>query len=366
MFTVSAHRLVLPVLAAALLAAAPAAARAVPPDPLHQDLAAIVDGGATSALAVVQHDGRSTGASAGPARRDRPGPVDPYGRFRAGSVTKSFLATVVLQLVDEGRIGLDTPIDHYLAGIPEGDQITVRMLLNHTAGLYNLTNTLPLNPPSGFLTIRWQQWTPAELLARATAQPPVFEPPGKGFSYSDTNYIVLGTLVQRITGHTPAAEIQRRIIAPLHLSNTGIPTTPDIAGPHADGYLPMPDGSVVDITRFNPSVLAYAGDVVSSGADLNRFFQALTGGRLLRPETARLMGTVEAPAQNYGLGLELMSLTCNATALGHDGDVPGYSTWSFTVPETGRSVTVSMSWGTARPKPAVLHLVDDALCGRTD
>ena len=82
-----------------------------------------------------------------------------------------------------------------------------------------------------------------------------------------------------------------------------------IAGPHADGYLPMPDGSVVDITRFNPSVLAYAGDVVSSGPDLNRFFRALTGGRLLRPATTRLMGTVEPPAQNYGLGLEVMSIS---------------------------------------------------------
>jgi D-alanyl-D-alanine carboxypeptidase len=362
MFTFPRYLLVVPALA--LLVALPAPAQAVPPDPLHQDMAAIVDGGATSALAVVQHDGRSTGAGAGPARIGRPAPVDPDGRFRAGSVTKSFLATVVLQLVDAGRIGLDTPIQHYLAGIPAGDQITVRMLLNHTAGLYNLTNTLPLNPPSGFLTIRWQQWTPSELLARAFAQPPVFEPPGNGFSYSDTNYIVLGMLVQRITGHSPAVEIGRRIIGPLHLRSTYVPTTPDIAGPHADGYLPMPDGSVVDITRFNPSVLAYAGDVVSSGPDLNRFFQALTGGRLLRPATTRLMSTVESPAQNYGLGLEVMPLTCNVTALGHDGDVPGYSTWSFTVPQTGRSVTVSMSWGTARPKPPVLHLIDDALCGR--
>lgn len=356
------------VTAAALTAAPRATSTGTPataPSHLYRELAAVVEGGATSVLAVVQNHGHRSGGSAGRQQLGRPTPVDAFGRFRAGSVTKSFLATVVLQLVETGRIGLDTPIDRYLTSIPDGNRITVRMLLDHTSGLYNLTDTLPLNPPSGFLAIRWRQWTPAELLSRAVAQPSLFAP-GTGYAYSDTNYIVLGLLVQRVTGHDPRIEIQRRIITPLHLQDSTELATPDVPGRHAHGYLPMPDGSLVDITRFNTSVLAYAGDLVSSGADLNRFFLALAEGRLLSPRTTRLMTTVTPPARNYGLGVEKLSLSCGLTAIGHDGDVPGYSTWAFTVPRTGRAIAVSMTWGAERPKSQALHLVDDVLCGRID
>lgn len=334
-------------LVVALLPAAALASRS----PLQADLNTIVTEGPVSALVEVRDGPRTVRLAAGSNRYGTTEPVDPRGRFRAGSVTKMLVATVVLQLVAEHRLRLADPVDRWLPGLlPTGTSITVRQLLDHTSGLFDYTRTLPLSPPSGYLPLRWTTWTPQELIARATAQPL-----GTGYAYSSTGYLVLGLLIHRVTGRPYGQEISRR----LHLRETIFPgVSPRIPGPHAHGYLP---GDVIDITEYNPSVMGAAGELITTASDLNRFTAALLGGRLLPPALLARMKTV-VPPSTRGLGLEFLPLSC-ATAYGHSGDALGFSTWTFTS-RPGRTATLSVAWGTNRPsKAAVTALLDHALCG---
>jgi D-alanyl-D-alanine carboxypeptidase len=330
---------------------------------LQHDLDAIVAGGLPSAQVEVRDDGRVTRAGSGTARADGNVPVDPAGAFRAGSVTKTFVATVVLQLVAEHRLRLDDHVDRWLPGLlPDHGQITVRELLNHTSGLYDYTDTLPLDPPTDFLPLRWKTWTTTELIARATAYDPLFAP-GTDYHYSDTDYLVLGLLIDRVTGHPYGQEVTDRILRPLGLDGTEMPgTDPRIPGVHAHGYLPDGQGGLVDITAYNPSVMNAAGELISTTDDLDRFTAALLGGRLLPPAQLREMLAVSAPSQT-GLGLERLTLTCGVTAYGHDGDALGFSAWTFGTDDGRRTVSLSVTWGPNRPsQAAVTKLLDDALC----
>ena len=325
---------------------------------LQRDLDAVVAGGPTSALLELRVGDRVVRLTSGAARHGTNQPVDPRGRFRAGSVTKMLIATVVLQLVAERRIGLDDRLDRWLPGVlPPGNGVTVRQVLNHTSGLYDVTRTLPLDPPTAFLPLRWTTWTPRQLIDRATAHDPTFAP-GAGYAYSSTGYLALGLLIERITGHPYAVEVARR----LPLRETTFPgTDPRIPGPHAHAYLPDGSGGVIDITAMNPSVMGAAGEAVTTAADLNRFVTALLAGRVLPARTLALMRTVQEPSQR-GLGLEVVPLPCG-TAYGHRGDALGASAWTFA---TGprRAVTLSVAWGTGRPdRDAVQNLLEDALCG---
>lgn len=253
---------------------------------------------------------------------DRPVPLD--GRFRVGSITKVFVSTVVLQLVGEGKVDLDAPVARYLPGLlPDGDRITVRMLLQHTSGLYNYTNGLPLDP-AGFESIRYKHWEPEEVVALATAKPLDF-PPGTKWSYSNTNYIVAGMLVEKITGKPYAQAVERRILQPLRLRDTSVPgDRVDVPGPHAHGYYRV-NGQVVDITRLNPSVAYSAGEMISTTANLDRFVTAVAKGELLKPAQAAEMKKLTDVSPGYGLGLQHQELPCGAEVIGHGGGIPGYS-----------------------------------------
>jgi len=332
---------------------------------LQRELDAVVAAGATGATAEVRVGGRRERASSGTAQVGTNRPVPVRARFRAGSETKAVLATVVLQLVAEHRLGLDDTVESHLPGVvPQGERITVRQLLNHTSGLYEVLATLPSPRSEEFLKIRWQTWTTAQLVARATANPLVFEP-GKKAMYSNTNYLVLGMIVERVTGHSYADEIERRIIRPLHLTGTSVPgTDPFIHGPHAHAYLPLErDGSLqlVDITAVNPSIMNAAGELVSTTDDLNRFFAALLDGRLLPDQLLREMKTTALDSQ-YGLGIIRRQLPCDDIAWGKDGDAPGYSSQTFVSSRDGRQVTVSVTWGTSDSDDAVDALLDAELC----
>jgi D-alanyl-D-alanine carboxypeptidase len=344
----------------ALMAGLVAAAMVAPGpvhNPLQTDLDAIVAAGPASAVAEVRDGPRTIRLRSGSARFGTDEPVDEGGRFRAGSVTKMLVATAVLQLVAERRMGLDDRVDRWVPGVPA---VTVRQLLGHTSGLFDYTKTLPLSPPSAYLPLRWKTWTPSELLARATAQPPSF-PPGKGFEYSSTGYIVLGMLLERVTGHPYGQEVDRRILKPLGLRQTSFPgTDPRIPGPHAHGYVPSESGGVIDVTEFNPSVAGASGELITTASDLNRFTSALLAGRILPPPELRIMKTVVAPSTR-GLGLEVMPLSCG-TAYGHSGDALGASAWTFATGPS-RTVTLSVMWGTNRPANAAVNaFLEDALC----
>ncbi|RKT57354.1 serine hydrolase domain-containing protein [Saccharothrix australiensis] len=261
-------------------------------------------------------------------------PVPTDGRFRVGSITKTFVSTVVLQLVGEGKVGLDDPVSRHLPGLlPRGGEITVRMLLQHTSGLYNYTSDLPLDP-AGFERIRFKHWEPEELVAIATAKPLDFTP-GTDWNYSNTNYIVAGLLVEKVTGKPYDEAVEQRVLRPLGLRSTVVPgDRVDIPGPHAHGYYSV-DGRTVDVTRLNPSVAGAAGEMISTTADLDRFVDALLDGRLLAPaQQAELTKTLPFTG-GYGLGFEALELPCGVTVHGHGGGIPGYSSIMLSTKDTG-------------------------------
>ncbi|QFZ23072.1 serine hydrolase domain-containing protein [Saccharothrix syringae] len=315
--------------------------------------------GAQGAQARVVDGRREFTARAGTAEVGSPRPVPTDGRFRVGSVTKTFVATVVLQLVGEGRVELDAPVSRYLPGLlPDGDRITVRHLLQHTSGLYNYTQDLPLDP-DGYEAIRYKTWTPAELVALATAKPLDFQP-GTGWNYSNTNYVVVGMLVERVTGRPYGDAVAQRVLRPLGLRDTSVPgTRVQVPGPHAHGYVRVA-GEVADITEINPSVAYSAGEMISTTEDLGRFVDALLDGRLLRPAQQReLLTTVQAgPGQGYGLGIESTELPCGVTVWGHGGGIPGYSTLMMSTADTKTRLTASV---TSAPDPGPVNGADQLL-----
>ncbi|MFI6152837.1 serine hydrolase domain-containing protein [Kitasatospora sp. NPDC051170] len=296
-------------------------------------------------------------------------PAKPGERFRAGSVTKSFVSTVVLQLVDEGRLGLDDPIESELPGlVPNGEHITVRQLLGHTSGLYDFTDELRKRPDP-IRGARTATYTPLELVAMSTAHGPLFAP-GTSWSYSNTNYTVLGLLVERLTGRPLGEEIGRRILRPLHLTNTSYATTAQLTGPHLNGYewLDGPDAAPTDLTVFNPAILWGSGAMISTTADLDRFYRALLGGDLLPAALLAQMRdgrTIGTDGRAYGLGLESRTYCPNTPAWGHTGSVPGYETFSFTTADGKRQVTLSLNRNlTATPQTdaAINRVLTAGLC----
>ncbi|MFI1523311.1 serine hydrolase domain-containing protein [Kitasatospora cineracea] len=350
----------------------------VRPEQLQQGLDALTgEGGASAATGELRQDGRVVwrGTSGvGDLATGEPAPVD--GAFRAGSITKTFLATVVLQLVGEGRVGLDEPIERYLPGVvPNGSAITVRQVMNHTAGLYDYTQ----DPRFAYDTEadqrrlldqdRWRTWSASELIAIGLSHPPYF-PPGQGWQYSNTDYLLIGELVEKVTGHDWRSEVRGRVIRPLGLHRTSLPgTATDIPGPHSHGYLQLSDGPA-DVTEFNTSVAGASGELISSNDDLARFDAALLGGRLLAPaQLARMTTTVPAdvqPPTDYGLGLTKLKLSCGSV-WGHPGGIYGYTTYLFGDRAGRRQVSVSanpydQAKGAALT-PAAVALVDLAFCG---
>jgi D-alanyl-D-alanine carboxypeptidase len=345
-------------------------ARARPDHPgdtaLERQVDAIVVAGATSATAVVDSGRRDLRASSGVAALGTHRPVPRSARFRIGSETKSFLATVVLQLVAEDRLRLGDKVDDVLPGVLRyGDRITVRELLNHTSGLPDVLRTLPSPRSAAYLKLRWRSWTTAELVSRVSSMKLDFRP-GRRAAYSNTNYLVLGMVVEHVTGHSYAREIRSRIIRPLRLSGTSLPGTDvDIHGPHAHGYLSLElDGgpALVDITRVNPSLLNAAGEMISTERDLNRFFGALMSGRLLPAYLMQEMVRTEHGSE-YGLGILVRELPCHVTIYGKDGDAPGYSSVTMVDPASDRRVTVSVTWGAGDFYDALDDLVERQFCG---
>ncbi|CRK56573.1 D-alanyl-D-alanine carboxypeptidase [Alloactinosynnema sp. L-07] len=336
------------VTALAVTSAASAAAQGAAPRVDRGVVQAGLDKMAADGAAGVQvriTDGRvSFTARSGVAEVGKIRPVPTNGHFRIGSITKTFVSTVVLQLVGEGKIGLDTPISTYLPGLlPDGDTITVRNLLQHTSGLYNYTDSLPLDP-AGFETIRFKHYEPRELIALSTSHPLNF-PPGTDFSYSNTNYIVVGLLIEKITGTPYEQAVRDRILRPLHLRETSVPgDRVTMPAPHAHGYS-QPTNPPVDVTRLNPSWGWAAGEMVSTTADLDRFMAALLRGELLRPAQLAELTKSLPFTDGYGLGITSIPLPCGATVIGHDGGIPGYVSVAVTTKDARTRLELSVTTG---------------------
>ena len=325
----------------------------------------LVDRGASGAIARVD-DGRHTWRLAsGAARLDPRVRMRPSARFRVASVTKTFVATLALQLVGEGKLRLDDTVARWLPGlVPNGRAITLRMLLNHTSGLFDYAEDEDFFPQ--VIADPSRVWSPRELVAIGTSHPPTF-PPGQGWSYSNTGYIVAGLMIKAATGPrcAPAPEEpDLRTAGPcphlLPLRRLGI------GGYHAHGYLPpsFTGGGYQDITRISPSIAWAAGGIVSTVRDLDRFYAALLGGRLLRRSLlAQMQNTVEVePTFRYGLGIYALRGPCG-TVWGHDGGFPGYVNMAFHDRSGRRSALVVLPTEPDEQLGSLFELtVDTAVC----
>lgn len=348
--------------------APPAASAAARPHTVQRGLNALVHtDGVPAALASVEvRGGRTRAYTAGVGDLATGAKVPRDGQVRVGSNTKTFTAVVVLQLVGEGKIGLDAPVDAYLRGLVRGDgidgrQITVRQLLQHTSGLPNY---------SKYLSDDIRYYDPRELLDLALQRKADFAP-GTNWAYSNTNYLVAGLIVQKVTGRSLAEEIDQRVIQRIGLRHTYFPAPGEemIRERHPRGYYQDSAGApLVDATEWDPSWAWAAGQMVSTNSDLNRFFSALLAGRLLpKAQLEQMRTTVPAsypfPAgARYGLGLVSTPLSCGGVYWGHGGSMTGYETRGG-VTEDGRAANVAV---TMQPSQAVKErmdgVVETALC----
>jgi D-alanyl-D-alanine carboxypeptidase len=378
--------------AAALVGAIPATASAAP-SPLQKDANALIDQGAPGVIAqVVTPKGTKT-VRAGVGNIKTGTPVPWNAKFRIGSFSKTYLAATMLQLVGEGKLSLDDTVDHWLPGVVKGNgndgtKITVRQLLQHTSGLPDFVQNMPfLFTEQGFQQNRYRSFTAPQLVANALKSKPNFAP-GSSWSYSNTNYVLAGLIVKKVTGHSWQSEITNRIIEPLGLHDTSVPgTDPRIPQPHAQGYERFPGpgateqdpryGDPIDVTALNPSWADAAGEVISTTADGNRFLRALLSGKVLRPaQLAQMKTTVAAkefegnwPGARYGLGLMWNPNPCGGT-WSHGGDIQGFKTRNGVNASGTRSVVISMNTDSLVPKPGVpasrtdasIPLINDALC----
>ncbi|MFF9586119.1 serine hydrolase domain-containing protein [Streptomyces achromogenes] len=300
-------------------------------------------------------------------------PVNTTDRLRAGSVTKTFTATVVLGLAAEGRLSLDSPVERYLPGLIrhggyDGRRITVRQLLRHTSGLPDYLDAPEWQHPE---RVRYRHFEPRELIARALRLPP----PDRTWHYATTNYLVAGLIIREVTGHSPEAEITRRILAPLGLRDTYWPGDDTrVQGPHSHSYFTAADGHREDGTAWNTTFGGVGGALVSTPADLTRFADALFTGRLLpAPQLAEMRRTVDAdpdrlwPGARYGLGLISSPLSCGSTWWGHAGTVPGGHRALVATGPGGRTVAVALNEvpATLQAELDFLDIVDKALCEGT-
>ncbi|MFH8801878.1 serine hydrolase domain-containing protein [Streptomyces sp. NPDC017936] len=289
-------------------------------------------------------------------------------RFRIGSVTKVFSAVVLLQLVDEGRLALDAPVDRYLPDLLRDSRITVRHLLSHRSGLYDYTNDMFADSVAGFEAVRTKVFTYRQLLDRSLRRPRTTAP-GGAYSYSNTNFVVAGMLIEKLTGRPVATEYQKRIIEPLELRDTFY-VHPDTAipGRHARGYLTpdAPATALVDATGQTVSWAQSAGALISGTADVNAFLSALLGGRLTSAEgLAQMRRWVPAgTGQAYGLGLRRRDLSCGVSVYGHTGAVQGYYTYAFASADGRRSLTaLANTSNNARVHNTMLRTLESAFCG---
>ncbi|WKU43641.1 serine hydrolase domain-containing protein [Streptomyces sp. VNUA116] len=316
--------------------------------------------------------------SAGVADLDTGRPRLPQDRFRIGSVSKVFTSVVLLQLEAEGRLSLDDSVDRWLPGVVRGNghdgrKITVRQLLNHTSGVYNYTADPEfqklLGP--GFREHRFETHTPAELVKIATSHAPDFRP-GEGWNYSNTNYILAGLITEKVTGHAYATEIERRIIRPLGLRGTTLPgTSPKMPDPHGTAYTSAlsadPATKPFDATELNPSWGWAAGEIISTTGDLNRFYGALIGGKLLPGAQQReLMTTVSTggklPGARYGLGVAEIPLSCGVTVWSHTGGIHGSLTMAASTAGGKHTAAFNLNGDWAGDLTA---LVEGEYCGKT-
>ncbi|WBB93285.1 serine hydrolase domain-containing protein [Verrucosispora sp. WMMC514] len=346
-------------------------------DTVQKSLDELVRAGVAPGALVSVRDstGRVTNYTAGVNDPRTRAKVPTDGYVRMASNTKMYTAVTVLQLVDEGKVKLDEPVETYLPGLVRGEgfdghTITVRHLLSMTSGLpeYDLPDVSVWGK---------RYYEPRDMLDSAFSKPAHAPAPGGQVQYRNANYIVAGLLVQKVTGRPISEVITNKILKPVGLHETYWPEVGDktVRRPHAKGYLPDPETMKwVDTTQVDPSIAWAAGQMISTPSDLNKFLVALQTGKLISPATLAEMrdSKVFLPGGDafpdlvwhYGLGTTGYDLSCGGRAWGHGGDIDGYSSRTA-ITADGRAVTVVVTAATS-PVPdgifQVLDAFDAALC----
>ncbi|TQM74653.1 serine hydrolase domain-containing protein [Thermopolyspora flexuosa] len=358
---------------------APAATDAAAPRLDRRELQRTLDevpaGGVAGAYSAVRAGREHWRGAAGLADLERGRPMRPDMYHRIGSVTKTFVATAVVQQVDLGRIRLDDPVERYLPGLLPDRRITVRMLLNHTSHLGDHDEAIFTGPES-IERVRFRRFTPHELVRLGLEVGPSGRPGELPGVYSNTNYIVLGLLLAKVTGMPAERYVTEHVIRRAGLTRTFFPRTPHLPEPHARAYTSaMGSFPLRDFSTYDMSWAGTAGALVSTMDDLNRFFAALGGGRLI--SAARLAemratvpvlpgpGLADLPL-DYGLGLVRFTVPCGPV-WGHDGGVIGMLTVAAAAEDGTRFVAsgINTMW---HPEAAAgeeawrRHLVG-AICG---
>ncbi|EHK80428.1 serine hydrolase domain-containing protein [Rhodococcus pyridinivorans] len=296
---------------------------------------------------------------------DTDDPISADDHFRIGSNTKTMTVTALLQLVQEGRVSLEDPISKYIDGVPNGDTITIAQLAEMRSGLYSYT----FDPEFNATLDREPEkvWTQEELLQIAFSRPVNF-PPGEQFEYSNTNTVLLGLVIEELTGMPVADAFDERIFAPLELGNTSFPAIEDssIPDPHPRGYMfgtnvstidtfELPDDQQAaalagtlkpnDVTDDNPSWAWTAGAAISTVDDMTTYVKALVGGGLLdeQMQNTRLdsVQSVGGGTAGYGLGMAQFG-----PLLGHDGQLPGFMTFMGHDPDTDLTIVIATNLST--------------------
>ncbi|MFJ9344392.1 serine hydrolase domain-containing protein [Streptomyces sp. NPDC101733] len=260
--------------------------------------------------------------------------------FRIGSETKTFTVTALLQLVDQGKVGLDDPIGKYIAGVPNGDKITLRELAGMRSGLYNYSEDPGFD--KAFMTDPDRVFTPKELLAYSFKHPIQFAPDAK-FDYSNTNLILLGLVIEKITGRPLREVINQDVLVPANLGGTLFPTGKEYPDPHPQGYTNQTlSGKIVNSTNWDPSWAWAAGAMISDLQDLRRWAKVVATGTLLKPATqaerlkTKPIGII--PGAAYGLGIFDVQ-----GWIGHNGSLPGYETLTVYLPEADATMVIELN-----------------------
>ncbi|MFD5465789.1 serine hydrolase domain-containing protein [Kitasatospora sp. NPDC127059] len=266
-------------------------------------------------------------------------PMDAGLFTRIGSESKTYTATAVLRLVDQGKVGLDDPISKYVDGVPGGDGITVRQLGEMRSGLFpyssdpDFVNTL-INDPN-------HVFTPDQLLAYGYKHPAMF-PPGTKFQYSNSNYILLGKLIEKVSGQSAGDFLQAQVFTPASLSKTSFPSDGTLPDPHAHGYTNQtPDGSIQDSTNWNPSWAWTAGAVITQLGDLESWAKTMATGAIISPasQTERLKTLPTGdPGVTYGFGL-----FDNGGWIGHNGSMPGFESVAVYMPDAQATLVLLLN-----------------------
>jgi D-alanyl-D-alanine carboxypeptidase len=366
---------------ATTVAAIPAAANGR--TQLQRDVDALRELGVTGVLARAETTKGVEVARSGVADLRSGAAIPRDAHLRMGSTTKTFVATVVLQLAGEGRLDLSDSVERWLPGVVagkgnNGHAVTIRDLLQHTSGIHNYIFDLVPNyvTPESYRRERWRTYSPARLVGIAMGHPP-----GDGtWAYSNTNYVLAGMLIEAVTGRGWEDEVHDRIIHPLGLHHTTTPGTwPFLRAPHARNYHQFePGGHLVDTTIAIRGLDSGAdGSMISTARDINAFFGALVSGRLLPPSQLREMqkliaipdGNGYPPGSGAGLGLFHRALPCGGGYWGHGGNGFGYTLEPAINDDGNRRLTVSMFTGTFDPEAAAARgaaldrLVINAMCG---